>query len=76
MYKILRYESNRKFRVICIGNTDAVVLTPLEERLHAGGYSAFPSAALDFTDESIDFLKLLVKDPVTTAVTNHQDNNF
>lgn len=55
MYKILRYESNRKFRVICIGNTDAVVLMPLEERLHAGGYSAFPSAALDFPDESIDF---------------------
>lgn len=47
-------------------STEPVVLTPLEERLHAGGYGAFPSAALDFPDESIDFLKLLVKDPMTT----------
>ncbi|UKB81193.1 hypothetical protein [Chryseobacterium sp. MEBOG07] len=44
---------------------EPVALTPLEERLHAGGYGLFPSAALDFPDESIDFLKLLVKDPVT-----------
>lgn len=41
---------------------EPVVLTPLEERLHAGGYGAFPSAALDFPDESIDFLRLLIKD--------------
>ncbi|WBV60250.1 hypothetical protein PFY12_14575 [Chryseobacterium camelliae] len=47
-------------------STEPLILKPLNERLHAGGYGAFPSAALDFPDESIDFLKLLVKDPVTT----------
>lgn len=47
-------------------STDPLILKPLNESLKAGGYGAFPSAALDFPDESIDFLKLLVKDPVTT----------
>jgi len=43
-----------------------IVLAPVREKLLAGGYTAFPSAALDFPDDGIDFLRLLVKDPVTT----------
>ncbi|MCS3871309.1 SOS-response transcriptional repressor LexA [Chryseobacterium ginsenosidimutans] len=34
--------------------------------MKAGDYGSFPNAALDFPDEAIDFLKLLVKDPITT----------
>jgi DNA polymerase V len=47
-------------------NTEPLILKPLNESLKAGGYGSFPSAALDFPDEAIDFLKLLVKDPITT----------
>ncbi|MCJ8153261.1 hypothetical protein MKJ01_05730 [Chryseobacterium sp. SSA4.19] len=47
-------------------SVDPIILQPVREKLLAGGYTAFPSAALDFPDEGIDFLKLLVKDPVTT----------
>ncbi|MDF2931199.1 MAG: polymerase [Chryseobacterium sp.] len=49
-----------------LDNAEPLVLKPLNESLKAGGYGSFPSAALDFPDDSIDFLKLLVKDPITT----------
>lgn len=47
-------------------NAEPLILTPLNESLKAGGYGSFPSAALDFPDDSIDFLRLLVNDPITT----------
>ncbi|OBW43476.1 LexA repressor [Chryseobacterium sp. MOF25P] len=49
-----------------LDNAESLILKPLNESLKAGGYGSFPSAALDFPDDSIDFLKLLVKDPITT----------
>lgn len=49
-----------------LNNAEPLILKPLNESLKAGGYGSFPSAALDFPDDSIDFLKLLVKDPITT----------
>ncbi len=49
-----------------LDNNQSLILKPLNESLKAGGYGSFPSAALDFPDDSIDFLKLLVKDPITT----------
>nr|WP_314498670.1 S24 family peptidase [uncultured Chryseobacterium sp.] len=52
--------------VFSLKSLKPMILKPLKEPLSAGGYGAFPSAALDFPDDSIDFLKLLVKDPVTT----------
>lgn len=42
-----------------------LVLPTLQERLCAGGYGAFPSAALDFPDKEIDFFSLLVSDKDT-----------
>lgn len=59
-------EKRGNLELFNLENMEPLILKPLNERLHAGGYGAFPSAALDFPDESIDFLKLLVKDPVTT----------
>ena len=47
-------------------SVEPLVLQPFREILKAGGYQAFPSAALDFPDGEVDFLKLLVKDPITT----------
>jgi len=49
-----------------LDSAGSLILKPLNESLKAGGYGSFPSAALDFPDDSIDFLKLLVKDPITT----------
>lgn len=49
-----------------LDNAEPLILKPLNESLKAGGYGSFPSAALDFPDDSIDFLKLLVNDPITT----------
>ncbi|WP_147474541.1 LexA family protein [Chryseobacterium nematophagum] len=47
-------------------DTQPINLQPFREHLKAGGYQAFPSAASDFPDGEIDFLRLLIKDPVTT----------
>lgn len=57
---------NINLEIFNFDNADTLILKPLNESLKAGGYGSFPSAALDFPDESIDFLKLLVKDPTTT----------
>lgn len=43
-----------------------LILKPLNERLHAGGYGAFPSAAMDYPEDTMDLIKLLVKDITTT----------
>jgi len=51
------------FKLEC---SDPVILKPVIEPLKAGSYGSFPSAALDFPDESIDFLRLLIRDPATT----------
>lgn len=45
---------------------EPLILQPFREPLKAGGYQAFPSAALDFPDGEIDFLKLLVSDKEAT----------
>ncbi|MGC4129200.1 MAG: S24 family peptidase [Bergeyella sp.] len=44
---------------------DKILLPVLPSKVKAGGYGSFESAALDFPDDTIDLLKLLIKDKET-----------
>lgn len=44
---------------------DDILFPVLNEKVKAGGYGSFESAALDFPDDKIDLLKLLIKDKET-----------
>ncbi|MGK6342819.1 LexA family protein [Chryseobacterium sp. DT-3] len=41
---------------------ESLLLQTFPEALKAGGYQSYPSAALDFPDPNLDFVKLLIKD--------------
>lgn len=68
-----------KIEIFKLESLEPLILKPIKENLKAGGYGAFPSAALDFPDDSIDFLKLLVKNPMTTfpgRISGHSLNGL
>lgn len=62
-----------------LDSIDPVILQPVREKLLAGGFNAFPSAASDFPDSGIDFVKLLVKDIECTfpgRISGHSLNDL
>ncbi|AZB21717.1 LexA family protein [Kaistella montana] len=49
-----------------IDNESNMAIPLLPAKVKAGGYGSFESPALDFPEDSIDLLKLLIKDKETT----------
>lgn len=61
-------KSKGNLEIFSLEDSEEIILNPVSAPLLAGGYNCFPSAALDFPDEAIDFMKFLVKDKETTFV--------
>ena len=47
-------------------NEEKLIIPLLPAKVKAGGYGSFESPALDFPEDTIDLLKLLIKDKETT----------
>lgn len=45
---------------------DSILIPVLPAKVKAGGYGSFESPALDFPEDTIDLIKLLIKDKETT----------
>lgn len=48
-----------------LGESENTLFPVLSSKVKAGGYGSFESAALDFPDDTIDLLKILIKDKET-----------
>lgn len=62
-----------------IDNESNMAIPLLPAKVKAGGYGSFESPALDFPEDSIDLLKLLIEDKETTffaTVTGDSLNNI
>lgn len=54
-----------KLQIFRFDELESVLFPVLTSKVKAGGYGSFESAALDFPDDTIDLLKLLIKDKET-----------
>ena len=55
-----------KIELFKLENEEKLIIPLLPAKVKAGGYGSFESPALDFPEDSIDLLKLLIKDKETT----------
>ena len=55
-----------KIELFKLENEEKLIIPLLPARVKAGGYGSFESPALDFPEDTIDLLKLLIKDKETT----------
>lgn len=55
----------KTLEIFKISNEENFIIPILPAKVKAGGYGSFESPALDFPDDSIDLLKLLIKDKET-----------
>lgn len=55
-----------KVEIFKLENDDKITIPVLPAKVKAGGYGSFESPALDFPEDTIDLLKLLIKDKETT----------
>ena len=55
-----------KIELFKLENEEKLIIPLLPAKVKAGGYGSFESPALDFPEDSIDLLQLLIKDKETT----------
>ena len=55
-----------KIELFKLENEEKLIIPVLPAKVKAGGYGSFESPSLDFPEDSIDLLKLLIKDKETT----------
>jgi len=55
-----------KIELFKLENEEKLIIPLLLAKVKAGGYGSFESPALDFPEDTIDLLKLLIKDKETT----------
>ena len=55
-----------KIELFKLENEEKLIIPFLPAKVKAGGYGSFESPALDFPEDTIDLLKLLIKDKETT----------
>ena len=55
-----------KIELFKLETEEKLIIPVLPAKVKAGGYGSFESPALDFPEDSIDLLKLLIKDKETT----------
>jgi DNA polymerase V len=55
-----------KIELFKLENEEKLIIPLLPAKVKAGGYGSFESPALDFPEDTIDLLKLLIKDKETT----------
>lgn len=55
-----------KIELFKLENEEKLIIPVLPAKVKAGGYGSFESPALDFPEDTIDLLKLLIKDKETT----------
>lgn len=55
-----------KIELFKLESDDNITIPVLPAKVKAGGYGSFESPALDFPEDTIDLLKLLIKDRETT----------
>ena len=55
-----------KIELFKLENEEKIIIPVLPAKVKAGGYGSFESPALDFPEDTIDLLKLLIKDKETT----------
>ncbi|MFT3920046.1 LexA family protein [Cloacibacterium sp.] len=55
-----------KIELFKLENDENITIPVLPAKVKAGGYGSFESPALDFPEDTIDLLKLLIKDKETT----------
>lgn len=55
-----------KIEIFKLESDDNISIPVLPAKVKAGGYGSFESPALDFPEDTIDLLKLLIKDRETT----------
>ena len=55
-----------KIELLNLENEEKLIIPLLPAKVKAGGYGSFESPALDFPEDTIDLLKLLIKDKETT----------
>ena len=55
-----------KIELFKLENEEKLIIPVLPAKVKAGGYGSFESPALDFHEDTIDLLKLLIKDKETT----------
>ena len=54
-----------QLEIFRLGQSENILFPVLSSKVKAGGYGSFESAALDFPDDTIDLLKILIKDRET-----------
>jgi len=55
-----------KIELFKLESDENIAISVLPAKVKAGGYGSFESPALDFPEDTIDLLKLLIKDKETT----------
>lgn len=55
-----------QIKLFGLDNQDKLLIPVLPAKVKAGGYGSFESPALDFPEDTIDLVKLLIKDKETT----------
>ncbi|OEL12216.1 LexA family protein [Cloacibacterium normanense] len=55
-----------KIKLFKLESDENIAISVLPAKVKAGGYGSFESPALDFPEDTIDLLKLLIKDKETT----------
>ena len=55
-----------KIELFKLESDESILIPLLPAKVKAGGYGSFESPALDFPEDTIDLLKLLIKDKETT----------
>lgn len=68
-----------QIKLFGLDNQDKLLIPVLPAKVKAGGYGSFESPALDFPEDTIDLMKLLIKDKETTFfahVTGDSLNNI
>ena len=55
-----------KIELFKLENEEKLIIPLLPAKVKAGGYGSFESPALDFPEDTIDLLKLLIRDKETT----------
>lgn len=68
-----------QIKLFSLDNQDKLLIPVLPAKVKAGGYGSFESPALDFPEDTIDLVKLLIKDKESTFfahVTGDSLNNI
>ena len=61
---------NGTVQIFKINQEEQIVIPVLPAKVKAGGYGSFESPALDFPEDAIDLVKLLIKDKETVFFAN------